>query len=99
MTPTARAPLTMNTNPRSAYRLRTASASALRARHHAVRMGDVDVHLVAALRAFAGSHTRHQFRPRARRLELNHLTQSWIIPLRLRLLFVTRSFVEPGERT
>jgi hypothetical protein len=60
---------------RSTRGLRAARASARRARHHTIRMGDMNVHLMAALRAFADARAGYQFRSGAWRLELNHLTQ------------------------
>jgi hypothetical protein len=38
-------------------------------------MGDVDVHLVMAVVAFAGARTRHQLGLRSRRLKLDYLAQ------------------------
>jgi hypothetical protein len=76
-TPRAAAPVTKIKRRRSTHGLRAACASAGRTRHHAIGMGDMNVHLMAALRAFADAHARHQFRPRPWRLELNHLTQGW----------------------
>ena len=38
-------------------------------------MGDMDVHLVMAVVAFAGARTRHQLGLRTRRLKLDYLAQ------------------------
>jgi hypothetical protein len=38
-------------------------------------MGDMDVHLMMAVIAFAGARTRHQLRLRSRRLKLDYLAQ------------------------
>jgi hypothetical protein len=38
-------------------------------------MGDMDVHLMMAVVAFAGARTRHQLRLRSRRLKLDYLAQ------------------------
>jgi hypothetical protein len=38
-------------------------------------MGDMDVHLVMAMIAFAGAWTRYQLRLRARLFELDYLAQ------------------------